>query len=78
MSIGSKFAERLLVGAVESIARAGAKFVESMAGDARKALAAEAEKAKLVEQGVAMWRQYTLGEIKDVDAQASEKEKQVS
>jgi len=76
-SIASKFAERFLVGAVESIARAGAKAVESLAGDARKALALEAEKAKMVEQGVAMWRQFRLGEIQDVtkeDAAASGKE----
>jgi hypothetical protein len=68
MSVGSKFAEKLLVGAVESIARAGAKFVESLASDTKKALAREAKRAELVEQGVKFWSQVRLGEIEDVDS----------
>jgi hypothetical protein len=71
MSVGSKFAEKLLVGAVESIARAGAKFVESLASDTKKALAREAKRAELVEQGVKFWSQVRLGEIEDVSSGSS-------
>lgn len=71
MSVGSKFAEKLLVGAVESIARAGAKFVESLASDTKKALAREAKRAELVEQGIKFWSQVRLGEIEDVSSGSS-------
>jgi hypothetical protein len=65
-SPASKFAESLLVGTIEAIARAGARAVESLAGDARKALQKEAAKIERVEQGVAMWRQVRLGEVDDL------------
>lgn len=64
----TKFAERFLTGAVESIARAGAKFVESLASDAQKALKLEAAKAELLENGVKFWRKTTLGEVDDLPA----------
>lgn len=73
-TIASKFAERLLVGAVESIARAGAKAVESLASDVKTALKNEAAKAELLEKGVEWWRKSRLGEI--VVIQDDTKEKQ--
>jgi len=73
MSIGSRFAEKFLVGAVESIARAGAKFVESLASDTEKALAREAQRAGMLKQGVKFWSQVRLGEIEDV-TESQEKE----
>jgi hypothetical protein len=67
-SVTSKFAERVLVSAVNSIARAGAKFVESIAGDVKKGLRNEAAKAELLEQGVEWWRKSNLGEVSDMPA----------
>jgi hypothetical protein len=64
-SPASKFAEKVLVGILESGARAVAKAVESVASDAKKALRAEAAKAEAFENGVAMWRKFRLGEIED-------------
>lgn len=61
----AKMAEKLLLGAVDSLARAGAKFVESVAADAKKALRNEAAKAELLEQGAKIWRQSVVGEIPD-------------
>ena len=61
----AKFAEKFILGAVDSIARAGAKFVESIAADAKTALKNEAAKAELLENGVKFWRQNTVGEIPD-------------
>lgn len=62
----SRFAEAVLVGAVESIARAGAKAFESLAGDTKKALRNEAAKAEMIEKGIEMWRKVRLGEIDDL------------
>lgn len=73
-SIGAQFAKRLLTGVVESAVRAGAKAVESLAGDARKVLQNEAIKAGMLEQGVAAWSKITLGEIIDPNAGAQKKE----
>ncbi len=67
-SPASKFVESVLVGAVESVARAGAKFVESIAGDARKALQNEAFKVEIIEKGVEAWRKARLGEVDDLPA----------
>lgn len=65
-SPASKFAESVLVGAVESIARAGARFAESIAGDAKKALKKEAAKIELVQHGIEAWRKARLGEVDDL------------
>lgn len=65
-TVAAQFAERLLVGSVEAIARAGAKFVESLAGDAKKALRNEATKVEMLEKGVEAWRKVRLGEIDDL------------
>lgn len=59
----AKFAEKLLIGTVDSIARAGARFVESIAADAKQALRNEAAKAELIENGAKFWRVNTVGEI---------------
>lgn len=64
-SQAAKLAERLLSGAVESLARAGAKFVESVAADVKRALAKESQKAELFEHVVRAWRQTRLGEVDD-------------
>jgi hypothetical protein len=60
-----RFAERLLVGAVESIARGVAKAAESITADAKKALRKEASKIEMAEQTVKAWRETQLGEIDD-------------
>jgi hypothetical protein len=65
-SPASKLAEKLLVGTVEAIARAGAKAVESLAGDMKKALKNEAFKAEVIEKGVEAWRKERLGDIDDL------------
>jgi hypothetical protein len=65
-TVGAKFAEKVLVGAIEAIARAGAKFVESLASDTHKALSNEAAKVKAVKDGVEAWRQVRLGEVDDL------------
>jgi hypothetical protein len=58
-----KLAETVLVGAVESIVRAGSKAVESLADDAAKALEKERRKIDSVRKNVESWRQETVGEI---------------
>lgn len=65
-TVASKFAERVLVGAVEMFARGLAKAAESVAGDVKKALRNEAAKAELLEKGVEWWRKSRLGEITDI------------
>jgi hypothetical protein len=65
-SVASKLFERVLVGTVESIARAGAKAVESLAGDVKKTLKNEAFKAEVLEMGVEAWRKSRLGDIDDL------------
>jgi hypothetical protein len=67
-SVASRFLEKLLAGTVDSVVRAGAKAVESLAGDARKALSNEAKRVELLQQGVKMWREYRVGEIEDLGA----------
>jgi hypothetical protein len=62
----AKFFEAVLVGTVEAIARAGSKAVESLAGDAKKALKNEAFKAELIEKGIEAWRLSHVGEIDDL------------
>lgn len=54
--------ERVVVGALNSGARAIAKAGESIAGDVKKALQNEASKAELVEVGLKMWRAVNLGD----------------
>jgi hypothetical protein len=65
-TMGAKFAEKLLVGALEAIVRAGAKAAESLASDAKKALRNEAMKVEMIEKGVETWRQTRLGEVDDL------------
>ena len=62
----SKFAERLLVGIVETGARAVSKAAESVVADAKKALRNEALKAELIENGIEAWRKAHIGEIDDL------------
>lgn len=62
MSPSAKFTQKLLIGAVESVARAGAKFFESLADDGKKALRAEAKKIEGIQNGVKAWRE-TMGEV---------------
>ena len=62
----SQFAERLLVGVIETGARAVAKAAESIAADAKKALRNEALKAELIENGIEAWRKAHIGEIDDL------------
>lgn len=61
-TVVAQFAERVLVGTIEAIARAGAKALESLANDGRKALEAQAEKVEALEKGVAGWRADKLGD----------------
>ena len=75
-TIASKFVERVLVGAVESIARAGAKAVESLAGDVKTALKNEAAKAELLEKGVEWWRKSRLGDIVVIKDDTTEKKEE--
>ena len=65
-SAASKFAEKILVGTVESIARAVAKAGESLAGDARKVLSKKALEATFLEKGIEAWRKERLGDIDDL------------
>lgn len=58
--------ERVFVGTVEAIARAGAKATESLAGDVKKALQNEAFKAEILEKGVEAWRKARLGDVDDL------------
>lgn len=62
-SFASRIAERVLVGTIESIARAGSKAVESLAKDVKTALQNEALKAELIERGTEAWRKARLGEV---------------
>ena len=79
-SPGAKFVASLLSGAVESIARAGAKAIESIAADAEKALKSETAKVTAVRQGAELWRKMRLGddlpsELQDDPPVAEKKEK---
>lgn len=65
-SPAAQLLERVLVGTVEAIARAGAKAAESLASDAKKVLRNEALKAELLEKGVEAWRKAKLGEVDDL------------
>ena len=65
-SKASQFAERFLVGIVETGARALAKAAESIASDAKKALRNEALKVEMLEKGVESWRKDRIGEIDDL------------
>jgi hypothetical protein len=77
-SPASKFIESLLVGTVEAIARAGAKAVESLAGDARKALQNQSFKAEVLEKGVEAWRKARVGEIDDLPGSLRDDESTVT
>jgi len=61
-----KVIEDVLVGTVESVARAGARFFESLAADGRKFLSNQATKAKRLEHGVRAWREENAPEIPDL------------
>ena len=52
----------LLRGTVESIARAGAKAVESLTGDAARAVDREKKKIEALGKRVAEWREENVGE----------------
>jgi hypothetical protein len=65
-SPASKFAERILVGTIETIARGLAKGAESIAGDVKKALKNEAAKVEAVQKTIEAWRQVRLGEVDDL------------
>lgn len=67
-----RLAENVLVGTIESIARAGAKAIESLTGDAAKVIAREHKKVDGVRKAVEGWRKETVGEI----AIEAEEEKQ--
>jgi len=63
-SRGSKLFEDLLVFGVETLARAGAKFVESIVGDTRKAAEREVvSKLEVIEHNVKSWRETRLGDV---------------
>jgi hypothetical protein len=64
----AQVAQRLLIGTVESIARAGAKFVESVTHDAQIALRNEATKLEVAQHTVEGWRKITLGDLVDMRA----------
>jgi hypothetical protein len=51
-----------LHGTVTSIAKAGAKFVESLTGDAAKAVDREKKKIEALGKRVAEWREENVGE----------------
>lgn len=65
-TVVSRALESLFVGTVEALARAGAKAVESLAGDAKKVLQQEAFKAEIIEKGVEAWRKNRLGDVDDL------------
>lgn len=65
--IFTQYAEDLLRGTVEAIARAGAKAFESLTGDAAKAVDREKKKIEAVRDRVAQWRKDVVGEIGDSD-----------
>lgn len=73
-SVGAQLAEKVLVGAVNSIARAGAKFVQSLAADARKTLQNNAETVEAFEKGIDVWSKIKLGEIIDPNENKQKKE----
>jgi len=62
-SIGAKLAEDFLNGVVESVARAGAKAVESLASDAVKSVGREKRKIENFRNNIREWRKVRLGEI---------------
>ncbi len=70
-SLLSKLAENLLVGTVESIARAGARFLESITDDAEKAIEKQRKKIAATREGVAEWRETQLGNVDNGDLPAS-------
>jgi hypothetical protein len=70
-SPGAKFLASLLSGSVESIARAGAKALESLADDAEKALKKEASRIRDIKQGAQVWRHSRLGD--DLPGEVHEK-----
>jgi hypothetical protein len=76
-TVASKFAEKLLVGTLEAIVRAGAKAAESIASDAKKALRNEALKVEMIEKGVEHWRQTRLGEVDDLPSSLRDESKNV-
>ena len=51
-----------LHGTVTSIAKAGAKFVESLTGDAAKAVDREKKKIEALGKRVAEWREINVGD----------------
>ena len=77
-SFASRLAERLLVGAIETIARAGAKAAESIAHDVKTALRTEADKAEFLEAGVKFWRQARLGEVGQPPPEAATQKEETS
>lgn len=58
--------EQVLVGTIEAVARAGARFVESLASDGRKFLRNQSAKVGMIEQGVKSWREQNAPEIEDL------------
>ena len=70
--------EDLLIGTVESIARAGAKALESLTTDASKAVSIQKKKIDVVAKAVKTWREINVGEIDgDVPAELREEGRQV-
>ncbi len=63
----AQFVEDFLTGALNSVVRAGAKAVESIASDAKKALRNEAKKIETFQTGVKSWREGRLGDISEED-----------
>ena len=63
--LGKKMLRTALEGTVDALARAGARFVESLASDVKKTLKNNAAKVAKVEDGVRTWRETTVGEIPD-------------
>jgi hypothetical protein len=61
-STGARLFGELLEWAVTSIARAGAKALESIADDTRKAVEGHASKAAEIRDSVAGWRAEKLGD----------------
>lgn len=63
----SRVIEDVLIGTVESIARAGAKALESLASDASKITGRQKKKIDAVVSGIKTWREINVGEIADED-----------
>jgi len=57
--------EGFLIGAVEAVARAGAKAIESLTTDASKAIAIQQRKVEKVTAEIKNWRESTVGELVD-------------